>query len=314
MPALADTDLVALAVGASRNAAMTARLELYPRSLSAARALQLSQAASYLADPGIEPGQLRERVLARFPELTSLPEPGELRKILIGLGHRVGVRTGADGRQRYRAPGGTLVPAWSSTRGPTSLSRDGDAGRDAEVRLRLRTATERGGFLAIKSRVNEAVPVAAELARMDGVMAVPVARLFVSALRDLVTERGKPRWERVLAADSADAAPTAQVGFGKLVDIAWERIGAHIRAQPGVVLLHDVTPLARYPGGMELLAQLASAARQADETPHAVWLLCPMEDPRQPARLDRQIVRTIGDGEQVVVRPVALSRAERRAS
>ena len=314
MPALADTDLVALAVGASRDAAMTARLELYPRSLSAARALQLSQAASYLADPGIEPDQLRERVLARFPELTGLPEPGELRKILIGLGHRVDVTTGADGRQRYRAPGGTLVPAWSSTRGPTSLSLDGDAGQDAEARLRLRTAAERGGFLVVKSRVNEAVAVTAELARMDGVTPAPVARLFVSALRDLVTQRGKPRWESVLAADSADAAPTAQVGFGKLVDTAWERIGAHVGAQPGVVLLHDATPLARYPGGMELLARLASAARQADERPHGLWLLCPMEDPRHPALLDGHIVGTLGDGEQVVIRSATPSRAERRAS
>jgi hypothetical protein len=314
MPALADTDLVALAVRASKDAAMTARLELYPRSLSAARALQLSQVASYLADPGIEPNQLRERVLARFPELTGLPEPGELRKILISMGHRVDVTTGADGRQRYRTPGGTLVAAWSSTREPTSLSRDRDAAQDAEAQLRLRTATERGGFLVVKSRLNEAVAVAAELARMDGVTPVSVARLFVSALRDLVTERGKPRWESVLAADSADAAPTAQAGFGKLVDTAWERLDVHARAHEGVVLLVDATPLARYPGGLELLTRLASAGRQASEKPHGLWLLCPMEDPRHPALLDGHIVGALGDGEQLVIRPTTASRPERRAS
>jgi hypothetical protein len=166
----------------------------------------------------------------------------------------------------------------------------------------------------IKSRVKDAVAVAAELARQDGVTPVPVARLFVSALRDIVTERGKPRWESVLAADSADAAPTAHMGFGRLVDTAWERIDAHVRAQPGIVLLHDATPLARYPGGMDLLARLASAGRQADEMPHGLWLLCPMEDPRRPALLDGQIVGALGDGEQVVIRPAAPSRAERRAS
>ncbi len=116
MPALPDTDLVALAVGASRNAAMTARLELYPRSLSPARALQLSQAASYLAEPGLKPDELRERVLARFPELADLPEPGELRKLLVGMGHRVDVVTGKDGKPRYVTPGGTLVAAWSSSK------------------------------------------------------------------------------------------------------------------------------------------------------------------------------------------------------
>jgi hypothetical protein len=98
------------------------------------------------------------------------------------------------------------------------------------------------------------------------------------------------------------------------VEEVWERIDAQVRAAPGLVLLSDATPLARYPGGMELLARLASAARQADETPFGLWLLCPMEDPRRPARLDGQIVGALGDGEQVVLRPPAPSRAERRAS
>ena len=79
------------------------------------------------------------------------------------------------------------------------------------------------------------------------------------------------------------------------------------------MLLHDATPFARYPGGMDLLARLASAGRQADETPHGLWLLCPMEDPRRAALLDGHIVGALGDGEQVVIRP-APSRAERRAS
>ena len=101
---------------------MTARLELYPRGLSPARALQLSQAASYLAEPGLKPDELRERVLARFPELADLPEPGELRKLLVGMGHRVDVVTGKDGKPRYVTPGGTLVAAWSSSKGPATLS------------------------------------------------------------------------------------------------------------------------------------------------------------------------------------------------
>lgn len=313
MPALADTDLVALAVSASRDGAMTARLELYPRGLRAARALQLSQAASYLTHPGIEPGQLRERVLARFPELSDLPSAPDLRKLLQEMGYRVDVITGLDGVTRYETPGGTLVAAWSSTKGPSSLSQ-GDLGRDAEVLLRLRTAAERGGFMAVKAWRTETVPVAAQLATLDGITAVPVTRLFVSALREIVAARDKPRWETVLAADSATAPPTAQAGFARLVAEAWERVDTHIRGIPGVALLTDATPLARYSGGMELLAQLASAARQADAPPFGMWLLCPMEDPRRPALLDGQLVGALGDSEQVVVRSPSLPRAERRAS
>ena len=52
---LSDTDLVALAAAASANAAVTGRLELYPRDLSPERALKLSQVVSYLSAP-LSPG------------------------------------------------------------------------------------------------------------------------------------------------------------------------------------------------------------------------------------------------------------------
>lgn len=285
---------------------MTARLELYPRTLSPDRALQLSQVASYLAHPGIEPDQLRDRVIARFPALAeTLPEPGELRNILIGLGHKVEVSTGPDGRQRYSIPGGTLVPLWSSTRGPTSLSQGGDPGQSGEAWLRLRPAAERGGFLTIKASIRES----AELAALDGVTAVPVARLFVTVLRDIVTERGKPRWDTVIAADSPEAAPNAQAGW-------WKRRGSGSTrtCAPSPASSCCTTPprWPATPAAWTLLTRLASAARQADETPHGLWLLCPMQSPREPARLDGLIVGALGDGEQLAIRPSA--RPERRAS
>lgn len=310
---LADTDLVALAVGTSADAAMTARLELYPRTLSADKALQLSQAASYLAYPGIEPDQLRDRVIARFPALAdNLPEPGELRKVLIELGHRVEVTTGPDGKQRYCVPGGTLVPAWSTGKGSTPVSTSGGPGQNHEAWNRLRSAAERGGFLALKTYMKDAAAVTAELAAFDGVTAVPVTRLFVAGLREIVAERGKPRWQSVIDADSNNAAPNAQAGFGRLVATALERIDAHVRAQPGIVLLHDATPLARYPGGLDLLTRLASAARQAGESPRGLWLLCPMQSPCDSARLDGHLVGALGGGEQLAIHPSA--RHERRAS
>ena len=82
------------------------------------------------------------------------------------------------------------------------------------------------------------------------------------------------------------------------------RLEEHIRAvgNSGIVLLHDATPLARYTGGVELLAKLAVAARDAGESPVGLWLLCPMEDPQAPPRLDRVTVSVIpGDAEQLYV-------------
>jgi hypothetical protein len=83
---------------------------------------------------------------------------------------------------------------------------------------------------------------------------------------------------------------------------------------PGTVLLHDATPLARYVGGTQLLSRLAANARQADEAPHGLWLLCPMDDPRKPALLDEKTVAALGENEQIVVRPGITASTARRAS
>ena len=51
-PRLSDTNLVLLAAAASTNAAATARLKLYPRDLSAERAVNISQAVTFLGTKG----------------------------------------------------------------------------------------------------------------------------------------------------------------------------------------------------------------------------------------------------------------------
>ncbi|MGI8447168.1 MAG: hypothetical protein ACR2MP_08330, partial [Streptosporangiaceae bacterium] len=314
MPPLPDTDLVSLAASASQDAAMTARLELYPRSLDPRKALRLAQAASYLGEPGLEPARLRDRVLARFPELADLPDPGQLRKLLQKLGHTVNVTRDADGITRYVIPGGTLAGTWSSTRTPTSMAGYTGASATAETRQRLLAAAEHGGFFAITTRLAETAPVREELTALAGVSPANMTELFLTTLREIVRERGKPPWGSVLAADAANATPAAQAGFGRLLDAVWERLDKHIRATPGTVLLHDATPLARYAGGIRLLSRLAAAARQADESPHGLWLLCPMDDPRKPALLDEQTVATLGENEQLVVRPASQASTGRRAS
>jgi len=182
----------------------------------------------------------------------------------------------------------------------------------------------------VKARRTNAIAARDVLRLLDGVTAIDVTAEFVATLRAVAAEQGKPRWETVLAADSADASPAARTGFGRLLDQTWQRLERQIRmvggaaaaaggaegggaeagggegwaadGADGIVLLHDATPLARYTGGAELLARLAAAARQADEDPHGLWLLCPMPDPVGQPRLDNLTVGVIpGDAEQVVL-------------
>ena len=178
-------------------------------------------------------------------------------------------------------------------------------GQDAEEHAwqQIEQSRQRGGFVAVKVALKDAAAVGPVIATLSGVAPVNVTTLFIRTLQEIVKEAGKPRWESVLAADSEDASPQAKVGFARLLNTTWSRMEAHVRAvDDGIVFLHDATPLARYTGGTDLLTRLAVAARQSGESPHGLWLFCPMHDPHEPPRLDGTIVPVIpGDAEQLVV-------------
>ena len=163
---MSDTDLVALAAAASANTAVTGRLELYPRDLSPERALKLSQVVSYLSAPllpgtrqpgvpdrqGLAPDELRDRVLARFPDLAARPDAPKLRDILRRLKYDVQVING-----RYVIPVGTQASGAGSKPHTGTETRYGTSAR--EVWQRLDQARPRGGFVAIKAWVSTAAQV-----------------------------------------------------------------------------------------------------------------------------------------------------------
>ena len=104
----------------------------------------------------------------------------------------------------------------------------------------------------------------------------------------IVAERGRPRWETVLAADSR-TPPRRQAGFGELVDKAWRTDHAQRPRDRGgraAARRHAVRPL---PGRYGTAGRLATAARQADETRTACGC-CARWGPGRPALLDGQIV------------------------
>jgi serine/threonine protein kinase len=310
---LSDIDLVLLGAAASRNAGATARLELYPLDLPPERALKISQVGSFVGGPGMDGAELARRVLARFPDLVNPPKPEDIGRLLRQLGYEV--TRGSDGR--LHALSATQLSMGTATAKPrrstaTRLGFD----QETYARERLDGSRRHGGFLAVKTRIGDLPGTLAELVRKDGVTPVNVSADFVRLLREAWTEQARPpRWESVLLADSDNAPPAAKVGFARLLDTTWTRLDAHIRAiGSGIVLLHDATPLARYTGGLDLLAKVAVAARQSGESPYGLWLLCPMGDPEGLPLLDDKPVGVIpGDAEQLVV-PDGFGATKRRAS
>ena len=300
---LSDTDLVLLAAAASEKSASTPRLELYPRDLPAERAVKISQVGS-IAE-GAFAGELVRRVLARFPDLyeSNRPAPDTMPALLASLGYDV--TRGSDSRLHLWPS--TQTSGTSGSRGRTA-ARPAPSTATAEAAehaiARLTQARQRGGFIALKAPIRDAVAIREAVAALDGVTPVNVTAEFVRTLRAVVTEQGRPKWKTVLDADSPDASSAARTGFAQLLHKTWTRLEEHVRASgnSGVVLLHDATPFARYTGGAELLANLAVAARDAAEFPVGLWLLCPMEDPQGAPQLDRVTVSVIpGDAEQLFV-------------
>jgi serine/threonine protein kinase len=302
---LSDTDLVLLAAAASEKSAATPRLELYPQDLSPARAVKISQVGSIAEGALAE--ELARRVLGRFPDLyeANRPTAEAMPELLESIGYSV--TRGSDSRLNLWPSAGLSSGASADSRNRT-FARIAPSTATAEAAdhalARLTQARQRGGFIALKTHVRDATAIRTEVAALDGVTSVNVTTEFVRTLRAVVAEQGRPKWETVLAADSPEASTPARNGFTQLLTKTWTRLEERIRAagNDGIVVLHSATPLARYPGGVELLARLAVAARDAAESPVGLWLLCPMEDPQGAPLLDRVTVSVIpGDAEQLYV-------------
>ena len=226
--------------------------------------------------------------------------PDTITEALKSLGYDV--VKGSDSRL-YLSPS-TQRSGTSGPRSPTP-ARDREPPRQAaeHATARLTQARQRGGFIALKAPIRDAVAIRRMVTALDGVTGVNVTTEFVRILRAVVAERARPKLETVLAADSQDASPNAKNGFAELLQETWTRLEDHIRAlgNSGIVLLHDATPIARYVGGAELLAKLAVAARDANESPWPVAAL-PHGGPAVPPQLDRVTVSVIpGDAEQLYV-------------
>ncbi|WP_201776720.1 hypothetical protein [Allosalinactinospora lopnorensis] len=316
-PGAAEWDerrMVDLAAAASRNAAATPRLEIYPRDLPLVRALRLTQAGLVRLipglpterQPGLTPAEVHERVRARFPELTDgpgghdLPTGGPLTKALRDAGFELALATREDtGTQRYLPPREELASSYLSVQGRRHSTRTGALTRYADdpqiagaVRAeeRLSASARRDGFRVLTVRMGASVRAVAELAGEDsrfGAEQVSVTGLFLDAMHDLVRPGAKPTWDTILRADAAAPGTKGALKLAEYTRTAWGRVEPKLRAKldagagSGPVLLTDAAAFARY-DAMGTLDRLAAAARQGGR---GLWLLCPQSDPAREPRL-----------------------------
>ena len=294
----APNRLLALAAAVSRNAALSSRLELYPRGMPADRALRLALGALPSA-PTLTPDEITRRVAGRYPKAAPLPDRPELDALLRDAGSELQWRSAPpDGRRAYRSRLRSFLTIGSST----SYTRvSGGAARGAEggswesgdtdaFDERLRRALKSRAFLALTVSPRRLADAERVLASAFAVDARSADELLIRHMKAAADEASAD-WRTVLR---ADREPRGGADWATLMRLVSHRVLPRVRAElaaaPRPVLLTNLGLLARY-DQMTFLDGLRDAAGRPDGPP-GVWLLVPS---------DAQESRPMVDGRPVPV-------------
>jgi len=316
---VAPTRLVRLAAAASDTAAVSSRLELYPRGMSAERAIKLAHGA--LLVPELTEQQIRERVIVRYPEAGGLPRRPELDGLLATTGlpfawvAEAGVGRGAYVLRRPEPLSSSGTPPIE--RLPTVHHPPLDASPEVaacrQLEERLQRSAGAGGFLVLTAETRRLRDAERELARR---FAVEVRSLEAELIRRMREEaaRSNVTWDVVLRADAVPA-DAMDLRLLVLVDRA---LGALESALPtdATLLLTNSGLLGRYDriGFFQRLRDRIDL--RGDPTRprlHGVWVLVPTDDPAALPAIDGRAIPVIGPGEWAHVTEAWLENRHRGA-
>lgn len=310
--AVSENRLVGLATAVSDGALYGPRLEVYPRDLSAVRALRLAQAGAGLPQGGLSVYQIKERVSARLPGLASLPDGPALLELLRQAGFLV--RGEEDRILPQTAPltaivdrSATATRVESASSGRRVDPSEADAPRTGDADDRIANAREQGGFRAVTARLARLARTREHLGDLLDVPATDATRAFVEGVHRVVAESNIT--DETVVFD-ADAQPPDSPDGRMLGDLLAEVLSGLRTAwlgpdAPPVLLLENLTPLGRYDSTLRLVADLAERARRGgqDGNPRTVVLLCAATESRRPPKIAGVPVVLLGREEWVVADP-----------
>lgn len=298
--------LVRLAAAASAQAAPSSRLELYPRRLPAARALQLA-AGALAGVPELTPDDLRRRVELRYPDAEPLPpEPAALDLVIAAAGIDL---TWSAERERYLQRTLISLSLSSQTRsGPPRLdtARPGLAAppraelsqEEADARLleeRLQRAARDGGFLVLQAAPHQLERAVRELGRFS-LQRVSLEARFLALLHAVCERRSVP-WPRVIESDASGVEGKHWGRLTTLVKQALDDLLTELQATPGRVLLTEAGVLGRY-GRVDVLGRLRSAidgrTARSDLPLQGLWVLIPDDGLHDGPVIDGEPIPVLG--------------------
>jgi serine/threonine protein kinase len=276
--------LLKLAASCSQRAAVSSRLELYPRGMAAQRAIRIAM-GSLIGPRVLTEAQVRERILGRYPDAEDLPARPTLDSMLTEAGSDlVWRKDGEDGAGYYPSHRG-FGPSAGTT---TFLHRPGTAADDktelteeeAAARQfdeKLTHALKAGGFLALTVTPRLARHAEAALQRRVAsadFLAINLDQLILESLKEEAAQR-KVAWSKVIEADVAGPGTRDWTNIIRLASLAKARIKTKLTAARKSMLLLNPGLVARL-DMMDLVGELQAMAGTATGIP-SVWMVVPTQ-------------------------------------
>lgn len=300
--------LLNLAAAMSKQAAVSSRQEVYPRGMSAERALRLGIGA--LSGLGVgetekdfSAEQIRERVKSRYPESEPIPDHPALQELLdkIGFDVRWNPQTSTYHRPHKEAlyTSGSSVPRRHST---ATSARQVEITPDvAEARSfedRLKHAYRDGGFLVLTVRPSRMRWAEAELLRRFELERVSFDDLLFDVLREEAKDL-EVDWTIIETADGADPASQDWKNLMHLIGRAGPKIAARLAERPEHLLLVNPGLIARY-DLMSVLETLRDKVGHDAPCP-GLWVLVASDEQNDMPVLDHAEIPLITSGQRAKV-------------
>jgi hypothetical protein len=296
-PQLTPERLLRLAVATSQQAALSSRMELYPRGMAALRAIKLG-AGALLGPRELTVQQIQQRIASRYPQAEPVPGRPALDDLLREAGIAwVWDDTGDSGRgvyrPQYRTPqtrsGTSTLPCLSTAALPgDTLSPAAEAAQALEERL-ARAVHERR-FLLLTVAPRHLLRAEAEIVRRFPVTRLSLEALLLQEMRTVAAAAGA-RWDVVLQADAAPPESRDWRNLQILVRRAMPAVEQTLFAAERPVLLVYPGLLARY-DQISLLEKLRDACTQQRHAP-GFLVLVPSDEQRSMPVLDGKPVPVI---------------------
>jgi hypothetical protein len=286
-PPMSSERIVRLATAASQAAALSSRLELYPRGMDAGRALKLG-IGSLLGPKELTVEDIRQRIASRYPYAEPIPDPPVLDDLLREAGvELVWDSAGANGRGCYHpryllqdtSSRATTLPRHSTAPllGP-STPPDVEAARTLEERLS--TAITERRFLMLTVAQQYLLRAEHEIMRRFPVTRLSLEALLLREMKATAATLGA-RWEVVLQADAAAPESPDRRRLQTLVRRAMPAVEQVLLTAAGPVLLVYPGLLARY-DQIPLLERLGAACAQRHDAPGFTVLIATDEQRHMP--------------------------------